>query len=63
MATIHFRMSSLFIINYDVTIIYDDENVVKCDDTKLLGEIKKLLDIFANIVRLICLKNKSDGPR
>ena len=58
MATIHFR-----IINYDVTIIYDDKYVVTCDDTKLLGEIKKKMDIFANIVRLICLKNKTDGPR
>ena len=39
MATIHVRMSSLF-INFEVTFIYDDEYVAKCDDTKLLREIK-----------------------
>ena len=33
-----FSHEQSFIINYDVTIIYDDEYVVKCDDTELLGE-------------------------
>ena len=38
-----FSHEQFFTINYDVTIIYDDEYAVKCDDTKLLGEIKKYL--------------------
>ena len=36
-----FSHEQSFIRNYDVTNIYDNEYVVKCDYTKLLGEIKK----------------------